>query len=244
MGSGKLRDYNGETMKVRYKGLFVLLFIISTTVVCGSDVLAQNYRGPFEGRVVDAETQEPIEGAVVFVRWNKRHMGSRSTFYEAAEVLTDADGEFYIPKKWSWNPWTNWVLDSSVIIFKAGYGHASTHWQPIKDAAWILRRLPAKDREKPGAGCERAVGDVKLILGCLPREEQEQHEQMFFFSIRLEGNFPIFMLKTPKTIRERSRNISRIDPGSAREHSPMLLNQEIEKEETAIRKDFEAEQIK
>ena len=96
---------------------------------------AQNYRGPFEGRVLDAETRQPIEGAVVFVRWVKRHMGSRATFYDAAEVLTDEKGEFYIPKKWSWNPWTNLVMDSRIIIFKGGYGHVSTHWQPIKEAA-------------------------------------------------------------------------------------------------------------
>ena len=104
-------------MRTRNKVLIILLFIVLAVSVFGPDLLSQNYRGPFKGRVLDAETREPIEDAVVFVRWTETHFFSRATFYEASEILTDKKGEFYIPKKWSWNPWTNLGLDSSCFLY-------------------------------------------------------------------------------------------------------------------------------
>ena len=53
------------------------------------------YRGPFEGRVVDKDTLEPIPGAVVFVEWKKEKLTPVhpvQEYYDAAEVLTDENG--------------------------------------------------------------------------------------------------------------------------------------------------------
>jgi len=231
-------------VKRRQKVWLILSIIIIAGLVFGPDLLSQNYRGPFKGQVLDADTREPIEGAVVFVRWTETHFFSRATFYDASEILTDKKGMFNISKKWSWNPWTNLVMDSRVIVYKAGYGVAQTHWNPIKDAARILRHLLLNERGKAGAGCGQAVGDVKFILQCFSLEEQERHNRISYSDIKLENDSPLFLLKKLNTIRERSMNASRIDPGPQREHIPELLNEEIAIEKESIRKDFEANQEK
>jgi hypothetical protein len=65
------------------------------------------YSAPeFRGRVIDAETKEPIEGAVAVVLYNKQMLiggpgGPNSYVYHAMECLTDNKGEFYIPSYFS-----------------------------------------------------------------------------------------------------------------------------------------------
>ena len=127
-----------------------LLVVVAVTGVSWTGLVHDahaGYRGPFQGRVVDAETKEPIEGAVVFVEWQILHMWAGETFYDSAEVLTDANGAFSIASNWSWNPWTNVRMDSLFVIFKRGYGSVHRHWWPIKEAERILKNLPPDTRE-------------------------------------------------------------------------------------------------
>src|SRR5690242_2275333 len=68
--------------------------------------------GPWKGEVVDADTGEPLPGAVVLAAWWKRSLGAmheRTEFYEATEVVTDAEGRFIIPsvKTITFNPFTH-----------------------------------------------------------------------------------------------------------------------------------------
>jgi len=103
---------------------WILAGLIALAGLLGPVTAEAGYRGPFEGRVVDAETLQPIQGAVVFVEWMRSHItvaGDVPKFYDAAEVLTDETGHFRIKKKWSLNPWTNWMLGANVVIYKAGY---------------------------------------------------------------------------------------------------------------------------
>jgi hypothetical protein len=56
--------------------------------------------------VIDAETKEPIEGAVAVVLYDKQMLiggpgGPNSYVYHARECLTDNKGEFYIPSYFS-----------------------------------------------------------------------------------------------------------------------------------------------
>ncbi len=83
--------------------------------------------GPYRGKVIYAETKEPIEGAVVLGVWRKRELFSFHPDYlfeEAKEVLTDKEGAFTLPGH---------VMGSSIIdpmsrnqiriyIYKPGYG--------------------------------------------------------------------------------------------------------------------------
>jgi hypothetical protein len=63
------------------------------------DIYLEGYKGPYRGRVVDAETKEPIAGAAVVAVWMRDKVypfHSTSVFYGAREVLTGKDGQFTI----------------------------------------------------------------------------------------------------------------------------------------------------
>ena len=73
---------------------------------------------PLGGRVIDAETQQPIEGAVVLVQWTTTHgFGfTYSTAYKIAETETNEKGEFTLPG--AYNPF---VDNPELVIYKQGY---------------------------------------------------------------------------------------------------------------------------
>src|SRR5258706_11496207 len=79
-----------------------------------------------EARVVDAETKQPISGAVVVATWvlvGGEHPG-RTEALVVKEAITDADGKFQFP---AWGPVLRPesgvldVLDPEMVIVKAGY---------------------------------------------------------------------------------------------------------------------------
>lgn len=78
--------------------------------------------GPFRGKVLDADTKEPLEGAVAIVVWHRPDpttLGHTGIFVEAFETLTDPQGEFTLPAFTSVNPS---VEPPNFRIFKPGYG--------------------------------------------------------------------------------------------------------------------------
>jgi len=75
--------------------------------------------GPYKGRVVDAETERPIAGAVVHGTWYKVALGGASTYYDSYEVFTDSNGEFKIPGKGLLL--LSEIDELLITIFKAGY---------------------------------------------------------------------------------------------------------------------------
>jgi hypothetical protein len=79
----------------------------------------------YHGQVVDAETGKPIEGAVVVVEWHKKaiyEMDGGSTFHNAREALTGADGKFVLDSSpgIDWNPLTH-IQAPEIIVFYPGY---------------------------------------------------------------------------------------------------------------------------
>lgn len=81
--------------------------------------------GLYRGKVIDAETKEPLVGAGVVMSWDieLRYPGHPTRFGDAEETVTDANGEFEIgqhPPR-SFNPLEH-VTEPNLIIFKPGYG--------------------------------------------------------------------------------------------------------------------------
>jgi hypothetical protein len=94
----------------------------------------------YHGKVVDAETEEPVEGAVVVVVWYKKPlitMDGPTYFHDAKEVLTDPKGEFSLDGSPAidWNPFTYIVKQPWIVIYKPGYG-------PLTRTYAIKRSLP------------------------------------------------------------------------------------------------------
>ena len=79
----------------------------------------------FRGRVIDAETKQPVEDAVVVVlyeKWEFGGPGGGNTFpIDAKETLTDQSGDFYFPTYKTLIGPLSRVSDVSFIIFKPGY---------------------------------------------------------------------------------------------------------------------------
>jgi len=80
----------------------------------------------FNGQILDIDTKEPIEGAVVVVEYKKESMGMgaghESSVIKVRETLTDKDGKFHIPSYTTTLllPFT-WQDHSIFIIYKPGY---------------------------------------------------------------------------------------------------------------------------
>jgi len=86
--------------------------------------------GPWKGKIIDIETKEPLEGAVVLAVWERVYMtpaGASSYFYEAKETLTDKEGRFEIPSYTPINlvPIISYMRGPLFTIFKPGYGRLS-----------------------------------------------------------------------------------------------------------------------
>lgn len=103
----------------------LLVLVPSLGGAQGWDRYLDGYHGPYRGRVIDAETKQPLAGAVILAVWRREQtqlFRTATVFYEAREVLTDASGEFVVhaediemnaPLK-TWRP--------TFVIFFPGYG--------------------------------------------------------------------------------------------------------------------------
>jgi hypothetical protein len=114
-----------------------------------------NEFGPFQGRIIDAETKEPIEGVVVLIEWRQYRLSSlfeNTIFYDAQETLTDKNGEFYMSGIWVLNPWTRLMLDTNVMVYKSGYEAFDVLWDGL---------LKVKDWRQPTKLRGSYVVDIK-----------------------------------------------------------------------------------
>ncbi|MBI5676507.1 MAG: hypothetical protein HZC48_11920 [Nitrospirae bacterium] len=106
------------------KTIFLSLMII---VLFAATTCAEFIRGPFSGKVIDLETKEPIEGAVVVVIWWKRVItgspgGPTTYLQDIKETLTDKNGKYYMEeyKGFTINPLAT-IKNPEFLIYKPGY---------------------------------------------------------------------------------------------------------------------------
>ncbi len=137
--------------------------VIIIVLICTSCASFCRIDGPYEGKVVDADTKQPLEGVVVLGVWNKVYpnvAGSTSEFFDSVELRTDNNGEFKIPGK-GLLMFSN-LDEMDVVIFKSGYemlGYgpwsgfktrtAKKHvlWDGDK-AIFLLKKLSDEERRK------------------------------------------------------------------------------------------------
>ncbi|MHA2219794.1 MAG: hypothetical protein ACXACY_28145, partial [Candidatus Hodarchaeales archaeon] len=105
-------------------GLYICIAIILLANIIGKGWIVYHER-TFEGKVIDAETKEPIEGAVVKAIYNIEFYfitvsGTHSV--DAEEVLTNKDGTFYVsPNIFLYlYPFAH-KTDTEFTIYKQGY---------------------------------------------------------------------------------------------------------------------------
>lgn len=112
------------------KGVLIKLLAIAILLSIASPAFAGGWMfysdGPYKGKVLDLETGEPIEGAVVAGVWQVDQYGGLGgvipTFCDARETLTDKNGEFEVPKASCAHWWPFSTLGSpQFTLFKPGY---------------------------------------------------------------------------------------------------------------------------
>ncbi len=111
------------------KYIMIILVVASIVVLSNSPSHAGwliYHKPEFKGRVLDAETKEPIEGAVVVVVYYKYvpgiGAGGATLPMKVKETLTDKNGDFHFPSYTTLIQPLSTEDRADFIIFKAGYG--------------------------------------------------------------------------------------------------------------------------
>jgi len=162
------------------KRKFILLFILIVLSLQIGCVYAVRYDGTYRGRVVDADTREPIEGAVVLGTWYTETptlAGAVDYYYDARETVTDKNGEFSIPGQGL--RIMSRLLPMSALIFKAGYSYYETGiWTTIKEGLYSreqvkweedkpifpLKKMTMEERKKRHADKETIPDNKQRLL--------------------------------------------------------------------------------
>lgn len=77
--------------------------------------------GPYRGKVIELETGNPIEGAVVAAIWMIEPYVHSERLCDAKETLTNQNGEFELPEgRCTSHPFAE-MYKPEVVIFKPGY---------------------------------------------------------------------------------------------------------------------------
>jgi hypothetical protein len=154
------------------------------------------YEGAHKGRVVDADTGEPIEGVVILGVWSREHAGPAGgthTYYDARETVTDKDGEFVIPGIGLTGGVVSFVEPMDANVFKAGYEYIGGFWDSLhigpapyrKRIRWegdkviiSLKKLTMEEREKmgtpPSPPHETSIDQVRRMLREIDKDRIER----------------------------------------------------------------------
>ena len=111
---------------MKKSAIFIILTIVVWFAYSTTACAWIYYSKPeFRGRVIDVETKQPVEGAVVVVLYEKWEFGGpgggNTLPMDAKETLTDKNGEFYFPSYRTMIGPLSKVSDVSFIIFKPGH---------------------------------------------------------------------------------------------------------------------------
>ena len=106
-----------------------LVILISLSAAVDSEAGWLIYHEPeFKGTILDYDTKQPVEGAVVVVEYMTASWwmspDSSSSIMDVRETLTDKDGNFRIPSYTKLIQPFSWQIMTDFIIFKPGYGTA------------------------------------------------------------------------------------------------------------------------
>lgn len=170
--------------------ILLWLFIMNNGLAFATDF------GPFSGKIVDADTKEPLEGVVVLAEWHKKQLLADASIYlDAQETVTDKDGKFYLSGIWVFNPFHRYTVFTTIIIFKSGYeaidigaisnwSDASPRWGGIinledrRKPVFGLKKLTMEERRKkyePDFSTEAArKGKMDRMLEEINKDRAEQ----------------------------------------------------------------------
>jgi len=189
----KLADYSQRKARMSNKKFFIAVFIVMMIIaglVVGSFTISHDY-GPFMGQVVEAESGEPIEGAVVLIGFSVEASSVGGTVYifaDAVETLTDSQGEFNIPTKRVefFKLGATWSDECQISIFKPGYGaypghrksHSSFNTRLIPENEHVTYYLPKlKTIEQRKKNLRNIIRSGGAPIGKMPKMRKLKDEE-------------------------------------------------------------------
>lgn len=172
--------------KKNVKRLSIAGLLLAVMTAVGPCAITHKF-GPYYGIVLDLETSEPIEGAVVLVYFVTKLMtlaGDVHQFVDSQETMTDKNGEFHIEsdRVFTFRFLNSWDKDCSVKIFKPGYGvyhdypgivRIYSPWYSIPSSKYITIKLHRLHTFE-----ERHNNLYYILPGLVPNDKQTQlHNQ-------------------------------------------------------------------
>jgi hypothetical protein len=105
--------------------MIIIIVIVCFVVPCFAGWLI-SHKPEYKGKIIDAETKEPIEGVVIVAMYTVHPIvsgpgGGSSRIIHIKETLTDEKGEFVIPPYTTLMSPNAFDLDPDFIIYKPGY---------------------------------------------------------------------------------------------------------------------------
>lgn len=110
----------------------IVVFLVLIFYPLSTNCAVTKEFGPYLGKVIDAETKEPLEGAAVLVVFYTEEYGPAGAithYADSLETVTNKNGEFKFPSHriTLFRPLQGWVKHGYFIIFKPGYGCYPLH---------------------------------------------------------------------------------------------------------------------
>jgi len=143
--------------------------------------------GPLSGQVLEEDTNKPVPGAIVVVRWRGDLPGfadSRTVCYHVASAITDEAGRYRIPawSKEAEKDWQKRIINKefTVVAYKSGYGFPK---QPSQKQQIVLM-APFK-----GTAGERLDFLVRIFgaAGCGSQGESDKNGIPFMKAVYAEA---------------------------------------------------------
>lgn len=148
-----------------YRGALILSLITLTACVSAGKVWPEQ-----TGFVLDEDTREPIEGAIVVARWIgtlSLLVDSQTTCYHVETATTDAQGRYRMPA-WTKMPGKVGHNEVQFTAYKAGYVHTRTDRATgdqylRRDKQGAKERLEYLDHLMTSVGCRDAGESEKYL---------------------------------------------------------------------------------
>ena len=144
--------------------------------------------GTYRGKVLDLESNQPIEGAVIMGLWRRVSFGAHpvETYHDVQETLSDSKGNFTLPGTWGASiPLVTGVQEPVFIVFRPNYAAFRGSWkarrspggpvqlsQQDERTVFELRRLTVRAERVTNMGrlSFRLCNQGRSFPHCIPRE--------------------------------------------------------------------------
>ena len=204
--------------------LSILIMLIISGIVSTSEAnWLIFHESELKGQILDIDTKQPIEGAVVVVVYTTGNpgigTGQGSSNIGVGETLTDKEGKFLIPSYTTIIQPFSWKRPSSMIIFKPGY--VSLDWSGYLRPKFFTGE-ETKDHEGTLSWSKESVYKYKIhrtgIVELPMLKSREERMKIHVSPVEDSDHNSVWYFKKQKlfikAIREEWRNLYGKDPSN------------------------------